>query len=89
MKHLNLVTLANQEMAESKAGAHIDIGDYKSCGCACVNDFYDENGQWDYTHTTSNHQANWDALGADGWGAWSPEMWHLRKPPHKIGQPLL
>jgi hypothetical protein len=89
MNQLNMVFLADQEMREVKVGACFEIGVDRSCGCACVNDGYDENGDWDYTHTTENHAANWDSHGADGWGAWSPSLWHLRKPPRNLSDPLL
>lgn len=81
MIKMDLIALSNQEMEKAKAGAMKIDHNGRSCGCACVNDYIDSNGVWQGEHTIDNGEANYDADGQDGWGAWSPSMWHMRKPP--------
>ena len=77
----DLVMLSKKELEDVKAGAAIIRVGGRSCGCACAQDSVGPNGEWIEVNHTSNINFNYEAPGQDGWGAWSPEMWHLRKPP--------
>jgi hypothetical protein len=65
MTKIDLVTLNRQEEDSIRAGASIINISGRSCGCACVNDYIDSNGQWAGNHTYDNSWANYDSLGLD------------------------